>query len=142
MSILAKLLGIKASDTIDAVGNVIDKIDNSEEKLSLQLKYKELLLEMSSKLLDYENKLLESQTELIKSESSGGWMQRNWRPILMFVCIFIVFNNYVLVPYFRLPSMPLDENIWSLIQVGVGGYIAGRSLEKMAVNVGDILKKK
>jgi hypothetical protein len=142
-NLIAKFIGGKASDTIDSIGNVIDKIDQSDEKMQMQLDYKELLVGMGEKLLDYENRLLEHQASIIQTEAKGeSWLQRNWRPILMLLCIFIVFSNYVLVPYFGIPSVILDEHIWNLIEVGTGGYIAGRSLEKISDNLSGVLISK
>lgn len=140
MSFIAKILGTGAAATIDAVGNAIDRIDTSDEKLELQLKYKQLLIDVEGKYLDYEGKLLDAQKDIITTEAKGeSWLQRNWRPLLMLVCIFIVLNNYVLVPYFEIPSAVLDEHIWRLIEVGTGGYIAGRSLEKITDKLAPVL---
>src|SRR4051812_48054798 len=102
LNFLEKILGSGIKDTIDSIGNCIDKIDKSDEKLDLQLKYKKLLMDVEGKCLEYENKLLEAQKDVVLQEAKGeSWLQRNWRPILMLVCIFIVLNNYVLVPYFK-----------------------------------------
>ena len=137
---LSKVLGVGVKETVDSIGNAIDKIDKSDEKLELQLKYKELLLNMEGACIAYESKLLESKTRIIESETKGeSWLQRNWRPVLMCICMFIVFNNYVLVPYFKLPVTTLDEHIWTLMDLGVGGYVAGRSLEKISENLGPVL---
>ena len=137
---LSKVLGAGVKETVDSIGNAIDKIDKSDEKLELQLKYKELLLKMEGACIAYESKLLESKTRIIESETKGeSWLQRNWRPVLMCICMFIVFNNYVLVPYFKLPVTTLDEHIWTLMDLGVGGYVAGRSLEKISENLGPVL---
>ena len=137
---LSKILGAGAKETVDSIGNAIDKIDQSDEKLELQLKYKELLISIEGACIDYEGKLLESKSKIIESEVKGeSWLQRNWRPLLMCICMFIMFNNYVLVPYFNLPVTTLDEHIWSLMDLGVGGYVAGRSLEKISENLGPVL---
>ena len=137
---LSKVLGAGVKETVDSIGNAIDKIDKSDEKLELQLKYKELLLNMEGACIDYESKLLESKTKIIESETKGeSWLQRNWRPVLMCICMFIVFNNYVLVPYFHLPVTTLDDHIWTMMDLGVGGYVAGRSLEKISENLGPVL---
>jgi hypothetical protein len=32
-----------------------------------------------------------------------------------------------------------DDHIWSLMEMGVGGYVAGRSLEKISENLGPLL---
>jgi hypothetical protein len=137
---LSKILGTGARATIESIGNTIDKIDKSDEKLEMQLRYKQLLIEIEGAYLNYENKLLESRSRIIETEAKGeSWLQRNWRPVLMCICMFIVFNNYVLVPYFNLPITTLDEHIWMLMDLGVGGYVAGRSLEKISENLGPVL---
>lgn len=137
---LSKILGSGAKATIDSIGTAIDKIDKSDEKLELQLKYKQLLMEIESSYINYENKLLDNQYKIIDSEAKGeSWLQRNWRPMLMVICMFIIFNNYVLVPYFHLPLTVLDERIWNLMELGVGGYVAGRSLEKISEKLGPVL---
>lgn len=138
---LGKILGIGAKETIEAIGSTIDRIDKSDEKLEMQLKYKQLLMEVEGKMLDYENKLLEGQSQVILAEAKGeSWLQRNWRPLLMLICMFIVFNNYVLVAYFQLPVVTLDDHIWKLMEMGVTGYVAGRSLEKISENLGGLLQ--
>ena len=138
---IAKILGMGAKETVDAIGNAIDKIDRSDEKLELQLKYKQLLVDIEGSYLDYENKLLESRSKIVEAEVKGeSWLQRNWRPILMLICVFILFNNYVLVPYFNIPMTVMDDHIWNLMEVGIGGYVAGRSLEKISENLGPVLQ--
>lgn len=137
---IGKILGRGAKETIEAIGNTIDKIDKSDEKLEMQLKYRELLIEMESAYLEYENKLLENQSQIVQLEVKGeSWLQRNWRPSLMVMCMFIILNNYVLVPYFGLPTAILDDHIWMLIEMGVTGYVAGRSLEKITDKLAPVL---
>ena len=137
---LSKILGTGAKETVDAIGNAIDKIDKSDEKLEMQLKYKQLLMEIEGSYLNYENKLLESQSKIVEAEAKGdSWLQRNWRPMLMVICMFIMLNNYVLVPYFNIPVATLDDHIWRLMEMGVTGYVAGRSLEKISENLGPVL---
>lgn len=137
---LSKILGAGVKETVDSIGNAIDKIDKSDEKLELQLKYKELLMNIEGACIDYESKLLESRSKIIDSETKGeSWLQRNWRPLLMCICMFIIFTNYVLVPFFRIPPAVLDDHIWNLMEMGVCGYVAGRSLEKISENLGPVL---
>ena len=75
---------------------------------------------------------------IVKAEAAGeSWLQRNWRPILMLTIVSIIFNNYVLAPYLSLFTdkvaiLDLPGGLWALLNVGVGGYVAGRSGEKIA----------
>lgn len=74
---------------------------------------------------------------MIVAEAQGeSWLQRNWRPLLMLCFVLILFNNYVAAPYARalglaLPTLDLPQGAWALLNIGVGGYIAGRSAEKI-----------
>lgn len=98
---------------------------------------------VAAHILQNEGDIIRAQKDIIVSEAQGAsWLQRNWRPLLMLVCIFIVANNYIFAPYIMLftqedVSLNLDQNIWDLMKLGVGGYIAGRSGEKIA----SVLKK-
>jgi DNA repair exonuclease SbcCD ATPase subunit len=137
---LSKILGTGVKEAVDSIGNAIDKIDKSDEKLEIQLKYKQLLMDIESSYIGYESKLLESRAKIVESEAKGeSWLQRNWRPMLMLICMFIVLNNYVLVPYFNIPVATLDDHIWRMMEMGVTGYVAGRSLEKISENLGPVL---
>lgn len=87
---------------------------------------------------DNTHKLDMAGADNVKAEAQGeSWLQRNWRPILMLTIVFIIFNNYVLVPYLALFTskivvLELPGGLWALLNVGVGGYVAGRSGEKIA----------
>ncbi|MDP2432909.1 MAG: 3TM-type holin [Pseudomonadota bacterium] len=82
---------------------------------------------------------LEAQSKIILAEAQGeSWLQRNWRPVLMLVIVAIIANNYLIAPYVNaifgagsVPTLELPERLWDLMTLGVGGYVAGRSAEKL-----------
>jgi len=82
-------------------------------------------------------KELESAASVISAEaSSDHWLVAAWRPITMLVFVFIIANNYILAPYIELffdrdISLPLPSDLWDLLKLGLGGYVIGRSGEKM-----------
>ena len=92
-----------------------------------------ILKALSSLLAD----LVTSQEKIIVAEAQGGsWIQRSWRPITMLTFVFIIANNYILVPYAvafgaSVPMLDLPPGMWSLLTVGIGGYIGGRTYEKV-----------
>ena len=114
---------------------------SDEERLSAKGKIMELQGQVMGMSLDYESKLTEAKSNIIIAEAQGAsWMQRNWRPTLMLTIVAIVANNYIVYPYLALlglPAMPLElpEELFTLMQIGVGGYIVGRSAEKIAKSV-------
>jgi len=82
-------------------------------------------------------KELESAANVIIAEAqSDHWIVAAWRPILMLIFAGIVANNYILYPYLSLfwteaPRLAVPDQLWSLLNIGVGGYIVGRSAEKV-----------
>ena len=107
---------------------LIDDLHTSdEEKLTLKNKLTVIQNEMHSKVIDYETKLLASQSSIIIAEASGqSWMQRSWRPITM-----LTFLGLVVCDSFGWLANPLAAEAWTLLQIGLGGYVVGRSGEKI-----------
>jgi len=127
---------------IPVIGKIVDKGLNIVDSLVEDKdKANEIKAAIKNQILiqNHEETLqmLKSQTDIILAEAKGGWLQRTWRPILMLVIIFIVANNYVIAPYIGLffPEkeliLELPGGLWALLNIGVGGYVAGRSAEKI-----------
>ncbi len=93
--------------------------------------------ELELKLADLDKALTEARSNVIMAEAQGqSWLQRNWRPLLMLVIIIIVANNYILYPYLsiftdKVRVLDLPDRLWQLMEIGVGGYILGRTAEKI-----------
>ena len=119
----------------------LDKlIDSYVQDLELRRKLK---AELETNLLTHLGKSLELEQAIVLAEiKSEDWLTRMWRPILMMVLIWLLlFAGFVLpladlVAGKTLPFNPrwtaLPDGFWSFLSVGVGGYIGGRSLEKIA----------
>lgn len=108
--------------------DLIDNLTTSEEeKLTLQRELRKVENEFASKVLQYESKLMEKQSDIIRAEATGhSWLQRNWRPITM-----LVFLTLVVLDSFGLLTFRLRDEAWLLLQIGLGGYVVGRSAEKI-----------
>ena len=114
---------------VKEVGNVIDNLFTSEEE---RLKAKNEIFKV---LQEQQLELQKLQTEIIVTEANGNWLQRSWRPILMLAFGFIVIYVKFIAPLFSLPIPPLEDEFWNLLQLGIGGYVVGRSVEKVAGNI-------
>jgi len=121
---------------IKPVTDLIDSLHTSEEE---KIKAKAALMDASKEIelgtLEYAGKLAEHRAKIILSETQGGWLQRNWRPILMMTAIVIIANNYIFFPYAsiwteKVAVMELPDGLWTLLSLGVTGYVVGRSAEK------------
>lgn len=73
----------------------------------------------------------------INAEAKGeSALQRNWRPLTMLIFVTIIANNYLIYPYLSLfwhaaPQLPIPPQMFNLLDLGLTGYIVGRSGEKM-----------
>jgi len=109
---------------------VIDKAVTDKDEAN------RLKQEIQAQLIDSKNSVVKAQMQIILAEAGGeSWLQRNWRPLLMLVIIAIVANNYLIAPYLGAMfgvglTLPLPDALWDLMTLGVGGYVAGRSVEK------------
>ena len=130
---MKKILSWFSGGLVTEVGKVIDNLFTSDEE---RLNAKN---EVFKVLQEQKLKLQQLQTEIILAEANGNWLQRSWRPILMLSFGFIVIYVKFIAPLFSLPIPPLEDEFWNLLQLGIGGYVVGRSVEKVAKNI--IIKK-
>jgi len=122
---------------IDSVGKIIGRFKHSpEEKVAAMLELGKLHHNMVQESLKFEIKQVEAQASIILAEAKAGWLTRNWRPMLMIVFMIIIVNNFLIWPYsteLGITAKALDFPVWmqDLLKIGVGGYIGGRSAEKI-----------
>ena len=126
---------------IPIIGQIIDKAEGIIDKwvpdkdLAAKLNH-DLQTQMLS--LDYGalEKELDAKAKVLVAEVQGqSWLQRNWRPLLMLVFTYIVAHNFVIAPIFGITSVPVPEQMWTLLNIGIGGYIVGRSAEKIVTKL-------
>ena len=126
------------SGLVEPVTNLIDDMHTSEEeRLQVKARLFEMQSTMAAQVLDYETRLAEAKTKVITAEAQGAsWIQRNWRPITM-----LTFLALVVADTFGLTQFRLAEEAWTLLQIGLGGYVVGRSAEKVIPKVTEVMKK-
>ena len=135
MGFFKKLFGKTINKTST---NAIDSIGNLAKDIRLAIKNDmpaDKRAELYGKILDVTIELAKIQSNVVNTEMQGNWLQRSWRPILMLLCIIIIAWNYMFVPIFHLPQMILPKELWTLLTIGVSGYIVGRSGEKIINNI-------
>jgi hypothetical protein len=115
---------------IEKILGVVDQAVRDKdlaEKIKAELQMKLMTLDYS-----YLEKEIESKAKVLVAEAEGhSWLQRNWRPITMLVFVYIVAHNYIIAPIFGLGSLPIPPDMWTLLEIGIGGYVVGRSAEKI-----------
>jgi len=135
MAIWSALIGPIAGLFTKAL-DVVDKLEPDKDlaaklKTELQTRFAEI---SHNELIT----LLESRTKIILAEAQGkSWLQRNWRPLLMAEFGVIILNNYILNPWISVMfnvdvMLDIPPDMWSLLKLGLTGYVIGRSAEKLA----------
>ena len=118
----------------DLIGKFVEDKDQANQ---LRAEMFKVQTEVSMKMLEYERQLLDAQKSIIVAEAQGqSWLQRSWRPITM-----MTFLVLVVCDSFGWLANPLAPEAWTLLQIGLGGYVAGRSLEKVAPKVTEVMKR-
>ena len=74
---------------------------------------------------------LTARSEIVKTEAaSSHWLAANWRPITM-----LTFTALIVARWMGWAAPNLAESeylaLWDIVQVGLGGYVVGRSAEKI-----------
>lgn len=114
---------------IDSILSIINKFIPDQDKAK----------EAATKLEAEYTRQMELKQQIIMAETSNG--SGKWRIKLMYLCMIMVgahFIMYDIIPYIRtvfdlnfwVPESPPNEELWSFLKLGVGGYIGGRSVEK------------
>ena len=109
-------------------------IEKAVPDKDLQAKLK---ADLQTQLLQSNTQELQAAAKIIEAEAKAGWFASSWRPLLMYVLIFILVWNYILGPVIRLMlgtviTFELPGDVWTLLQIGLGGYVVGRSGESIA----------
>mgnify|MGYP003655384369 FL=1 len=126
---MKKIIDFLSGSVIKEIGKVIDNLfTTDEERLEAKNKIFQVIQEK-------ELELQKMQTDIIIAEAKGNWLQRSWRPILMLSFGFIVIYVKFIAPLFGFTIPPLEDEFWDLLQLGIGGYVVGRSAEKIAKSV-------
>jgi len=116
------------------LSKVFDVVDKSIADKDLATKLK---AELNSQLIQQGTEELKASARIIEAESKAGWFASSWRPLLMYVLIAILIWNYILSPIILLifhvnSQVVLPTDVWTVLQIGLGGYVCGRSAEAVA----------
>jgi len=135
LAILAKLLAGPI------IGKVMDLVMSFQNR---KLGEAELRAEVERAVLDTFAEVSKSQASVIEAEMRGeNWLQRNWRPMVA-VGLAIIPISYgivfpVAVAWFDMAPVRVGDDLlrWIMdaVVICLGGYIGGRSLEKIVTMI-------
>lgn len=98
--------------------------------------------EAMSQLLSHQHEIETAAAGIVRAEASSKyWLAANWRPITM-----LVFLGLIVARWFGWAAPDLVEaeyiKLWSIVEFGLGGYVVGRSVEKIAPTIADAVRRK
>jgi len=113
---------------------LFNTIEKAVPDKDLQAKLK---ADLQTQLLQSHTEELKAAASVVEAEAKAGWFTASWRPLLMYVLIFILVWNYILGPVIKFffhaaITIDLPGDVWTLLQIGLGGYVVGRSAESVA----------
>ena len=132
---IGALLPVLGTIVKDVIGRVLPADKN---------KAQEIERELNMAMMQNTAAIEEAAASVVIAEAkSEHKITATWRPILMLTITAIVAWNFLLAPLAELAvtlstgnqiplSIPLPDELWTLLSIGVGGYVVGRSGEKIA----------
>jgi hypothetical protein len=135
------MLQLKVMDLIKGIfepaAELIDEVHTSTDEKNA---HKERLLTVQAAAMqvvfDYERQNLEGQQKIAEAEAkSEHKLTATWRPITMLTFLGVVvvdYLNYMTGGVSLLFTPDLAGEMWTLLEIGLGGYVVGRSGEKIA----------
>lgn len=117
---------------LNPIMSVADAVSGLVERLTLPAREKKQLeADVLRLLLEREKELLRVRAALLQEEGKGNWLQRSWRPLVM-----LTFAAVILIGTFTNISILSDTSrFWDLLEIGLGGYVVGRSGEKILMTL-------
>jgi hypothetical protein len=131
---VGEILGILGK----VAGGVADRIFPDPEQ---ELKRIELQQALQAAVLERTSEIERAAAEVVKAEAQGqSWLQRTWRPITMLVFVGLIVARWL---GWSAPNLGEAEvlKLWDIVEIGLGGYVIGRSAEKILPGLVSSLQK-
>lgn len=128
---------------IPILGGIVSRVASSMfPDPADELKRQELQNQFTLGLMKEASAIEMAAAEIVKTEAaSTHWLAANWRPLLM-----LTFGALIVARWFGWAAPSLSEpeylKLWDIVELGLGGYVIGRSAEKIVPALAEALKKK
>lgn len=99
-------------------------------------------LEIQTQLLQHQSEIESAAASVVKAEAaSKHWLAANWRPLTMLTFVGLIVARWL---GYTAPNMAVEEYlaVYGIMELGIGGYVVGRSAEKLAPGIIEAFKKK
>ncbi len=118
------------------LGDIIKKvIPDSEGQAKAEAEAQMMLMQRSAQIE-------QAAADIVKTEAqSEHWLTATWRPIVMLVLVGMIVARWM---GYSAPGISEAEalKLWSIVEIGLGGYVIGRSAEKIAPAVVEAMRRR
>jgi hypothetical protein len=123
------------------IGKVVDLVKGYQDR---KMSEAALKAEVEKAIMSTFAEVAKTQGSVIEAEARGeGWLQRNWRPLVAICFAFIVVFYGLITPiavgWFGAAPIRVGDQLlgWIMdaVVICLGGYIGGRSLEKIVATL-------
>ena len=77
---------------------------------------------------------------VLAETNSDSWLAKSWRPLMM-----LTFGALIVARWLGFTAPGITEavelKLWDIIQLGLGGYVIGRSAEKVVPAIAAVVKR-
>ena len=97
--------------------------------------------EINAALIARAGELERAASDIVVTEAqSEHWLTACWRPIVMLTFTALIVARWL---GYSAPGITEAEalRLWSIVEIGLGGYVIGRSVEKVAPQVAEALSR-
>ncbi len=98
--------------------------------------------ELNNALMANAAKIEEAAASIIADEAkSEHWLASSWRPLVM-----LIFTALIVARWLGYSAPGISEaevlKLWDIVQLGLGGYVIGRSAEKIVPQIAEMVAKR
>lgn len=104
-------------------------------------KRQEVQLQFQAEIMKQAQAIEAAAADIVKAEAaSQHWLAANWRPLTMLVFVALIVARWF---GWAAPNLADEEylKLWDIVQLGLGGYVIGRSVEKIVPSIADAMKR-
>ena len=113
---------------LPTVGKIVEKAIPDKDLA------KKIEADIQKELITNQHSEFNAAAKIVLAEANGSWIKGNWRPLTMLIFVGLICAHWLGFTPDNLSEAEVLE-LMDLVQIGLGGYVLGRSCEKISENI-------
>ena len=113
---------------LPTIGKVVEKAIPDKDLA------KRIEADLQKELIHNNHSEFNAAAKIVLAEAQGSWIKGNWRPLTMLIFVGLICAHWLGFTPDNLSEAQVLE-LMDLVQIGLGGYVLGRSAEKVSENL-------